>query len=116
MKRSTTHEKIIEYCPDFDEQIEDYLGSNYKTVLNFWLYFDRLTKKQKAELNRRNFFNRNDEILFKDAIRAITIDYGSYYSILRNSVATMITYELIAALIQLPEGKTLSYVKLLENL
>lgn len=117
MKRSTTHEKMIENRPDFDERIEDYLGSNYKTVLNFWLYFDGLTEAQKDELARRNFFApTNDEMFFKDARRAITIDYGNYYSILSNSVAVMITYELIAAPIKLPEGKSLNYVKLLENL
>jgi hypothetical protein len=117
MKRSTIHEKMVETRPDFDERIEDYLGSNYKTVLNFWLYFDGLSEAQKDELVRRNIFAlRNYGMLFKDARRAITIDYGSYYSILSNSVVTLITYELIAAPILLPEGKALLYVKLLENL
>ena len=55
MKISTSHQKFSEYLgnPDALENPQDYLGPNYVSVLNFWLWMDTLSTEQWKEVARR---------------------------------------------------------------
>ena len=55
MKISTTHKKFAEYLgkPDALENPQDYLGPNASTVLNFWLYLDKLDEEQLRIVGER---------------------------------------------------------------
>jgi hypothetical protein len=55
MKISTAHQRFSEYLENSDalENPQDYLGPNYLTVLNFWLWIDTLSIEQWEEVARR---------------------------------------------------------------
>jgi len=55
MKISTAHKKFSEYLekPDALENPQNYLGPNYLSVLNFWLWIDTLSSEQWKEVARR---------------------------------------------------------------
>jgi hypothetical protein len=55
MKISEAHQRFSEYLENSDalENPQDYLGPNYLTVLNFWLWIDTLFTEQWEEVARR---------------------------------------------------------------
>jgi hypothetical protein len=55
MKISTAHQRFSEYLENSDalENPQDYLGPNYLSVLNFWLWIDTLSTEQWEEVARR---------------------------------------------------------------
>jgi hypothetical protein len=57
MNYSTTHLKLSKdlNSPDILTDPQDFLGQNYKTVLNFWTYLDYLTDEQFNVLSERYY-------------------------------------------------------------
>ena len=67
--------------PDSTENLEEYLGSNWKTVLNFWEYCCTLTETQwKGILDE--YANARKDILFRGAAdREVYRLFASYDTI-----------------------------------
>lgn len=72
MKYSTTHLRLSNNLnsPDVLTDPQDFLGPNYKTVLNFWTYLDSLSSEQltrvgeialSAQIDWDNFIEIRDE-------------------------------------------------------
>jgi hypothetical protein len=54
MKISKTHKKFSDLeDPKVLTNPEDFLGPNWKDVINFWLHFDTLTKSEKEKIHDR---------------------------------------------------------------
>ncbi len=55
MKISQTHLKFSDYLeePRVLTNPEDFLGPNWKDVINFWLYLDTLSIKEKEKMEER---------------------------------------------------------------
>jgi hypothetical protein len=65
MKISKTHQKFANTLgyQDIIDHPENYLGPNWEAVINFWLYFDTLSKKQLKIVEDRygSFLDKNSE-------------------------------------------------------
>jgi hypothetical protein len=55
MKISKTHQRFSNILkePKALTNPEDFLGPNWKDVINFWLHFDTLTKSEKEKIHDR---------------------------------------------------------------
>ena len=83
---------------------QDFLGPNYETVINFWLYMDNLTKDQWKEVARR----------WSAAWSAAWYAAGSAAGDAAWSAARYATYELIGMHTLLNDGKDLLFVPLFD--
>jgi hypothetical protein len=103
MKISNTHQRLSNRLnnPEVLTNPEPFLGSNWETVLRWWLYYDSLTDEQRDELNRRYYVIDYDTrfrawgLALNAAIEVIGEDN---WQAVRNSspFPQVITYELIA--------------------
>jgi hypothetical protein len=59
MTYSKTHERLADYAEIELDQVKDFLGPNWKDVLNFWLYLDDLTEETKDKILKfdKNFIH-----------------------------------------------------------
>ena len=110
---------------------QDFLGSNYETVLNFWWHLETLTKEQ-LELSDIRYSDYKLRLQRYDIIRkyaynmceSISLDcaIGATREISRGIkrdfcyIAAPVTYELIALQTILDAGEDLIFVPLLSNL
>jgi hypothetical protein len=126
MKISKTHQRFSERLKNLKvlTNPEDFLGPNWKDVINFWLHFDTLTKSEKEKINDRYFTLDADESDSKfdaildaadevvrwryDAMRA-AYDVSDWY------IFEFATLELIAYHKLLEKGITLEYLPLFFN-
>ena len=119
-KISTIHKNFAEQLgkPDALENPQDYLGPNTSTVLNFWLYLDKLDKEQWKIVGER--YNAAGYaagyaawVAARDAAWNVVRDaawYAAWYA------AGWATYELIGSHILLEQGKSLFFVPMFEGL
>ena len=140
MKISTTHKNFAERLgkPDALENPQDYLGPNASTVLNFWLYLDKLDKEQLRIVGER--YNAAGYAARSAARRAAwyvarsaawdaasvaarsAAGYAASYaawSAARDAAgyaAAYATYELIGSHLLLEQGKSLFFVPMFEGL
>jgi hypothetical protein len=96
--------------PEVLSQPEKYFGPNYKTLLNFWIYWGSLTRIQEDTYFRKHF-PADSFASVKHHSREITdvmniTDYGFYY----------IERERIGAHNIIDSGECLTFLPLLENL
>lgn len=71
MKLSKIHQQLKPYLNEFDS-LEDALGPNYQTVLNFWLYLDTFDDEQLENIGK-NYC----------AIRRLGIEEGEFVSLIK---------------------------------
>ncbi len=125
MKISKTHQKFANRlsnqraldCP------EQFLGPNWKDILNFWLYLDTLSDEQ-LNTARRLFWNLHidDRISLRNLIWNASCDIVGENNILRSYQATyagvdaFVTIELIGAHKIFEQGKPLTFVPIFLNL
>ena len=129
MKISTTHKNFAEQLgkPDALENPQDYLGPNTSTVLNFWLYLDKLDKEQWKIVGER--YNAASVVALdaaryaaRDAARDATARYAArdaaWYAAFYAAryAAAWATYELIGSHLILEQGKSLFFVLMFEGL
>jgi hypothetical protein len=71
--------KISKIHQEFSEQLndpralthpEDFLGPNWKDVINFWLYVDGLSVKERKKINRRYFLLEFSSRIYWDSVYA----------------------------------------------
>ena len=82
MKISTIHKKFAERLGKIDalENPQDYLGPNTSTVLNFWLYLDKLDKEQLRIVGERyNAASVAASVAARDAA-GYAADYAADYA------------------------------------
>ena len=126
MKLSPAHKNFAEQLgkPDALENPQDYLGPNTSTVLNFWLYLDKLDKEQWKIVGER-YYAAWDAA--RDAARdaaQIAADYaawGAAFDAARDAArgaargaAAWATYELMGSHILLEQGKSLLFVTMFD--
>ena len=130
MKISTAHKKFAEYLekPDALENPQDYLGPNTSTVLNFWLYLDKLDKEQLRIVGERYNAARNAawdaaSVAARGAAwgaawgaAGYAARYAAGYAA-RDAAwdaAAWATYELIGSHLLLEQGKSLFFVPMFD--
>jgi hypothetical protein len=92
--------------PEVLSQPEKFLGPNYKTLLNFWIYWQSLTRKQK-DVYFSKHFPADSFARIQSHFNVMNIpDYGFYY----------IEREIMAAHIIIDSGECLTFLPILENL
>lgn len=116
MKISKAHQKFSEYLQKTDalENPQNYLGPNYLSVLNFWLYLDNLSKEQMEKCSK---IHRSMELI--DLPEATIVgSYNAWNSthIFLGIAAADATYELINLESLLQNGYTVKYIPLFDNL
>lgn len=88
---------------------EKYFGPNYKTLLNFWIYWETLTSGEKINVLDRQL-NITKQFYFQELLECagkfITVNSHLYFNEL----------EIICANEILESGKSLVFLPLLENL
>ncbi len=125
MKTSKTHQKFANWLttPRALSNPDEFLGPNWKVVLNFWLYLDTLSDEQLNTAHRRyralgwvNLDNAHD-LAYEAALA--TLSMGMSYSVARSSPGDASGYasrELIGAHKILEQGQTLTIVPLFMDL
>jgi hypothetical protein len=100
---------------------DEFLGPNWKEVLNFWLYLDTLSEDQLEIIERRDqeLYSAESWNFYEEAAEETIgedIYYGAYWAVLDSTVcrsaATYATIELIGAHKILEQGKELKIVQL----
>ena len=86
--------------------LQDFLGPNYQTVINFWWFMDGLTEDQWNEVARRY------AALDYAALDYAALDYAAAYA--AGVAARDATYELISMHTLLNDGKELAFVPLFD--
>jgi hypothetical protein len=107
-------------------QPEDFLGPNWKDVLNFWFYLDTLSLEQ-LEIADKHYLNMGNIVYFSaihvatcyssitlDASLAQDISHCAYTTY--GPVAATSTHELIGSHFLLENGISLEFTPLLLNL
>jgi hypothetical protein len=130
MKISKTHQRFADRyrisTPRALSHPDEFLGPNWKDVLNFWLYLDTLSDEQ-LNMARRRFWNLDDADrvssweLAWDASREVTsndISNRAYMSTPASAsdAGATATRELIGAHKILEQGKSLIFVPLFLDL
>jgi hypothetical protein len=98
--------------PEILTNPEKYFGPNYKTLLNFWIYWDSLTEEVKDKFYW--FILEIDYYILSDAVgvakystrQVLNIEYSFGFW----------EYEIIGMHNILDEGKSLTFIPMLENL
>lgn len=113
---SARHRSLSECLQKQDVLInpELYLGPNYKTLLNYWIFMESLKYEQVWNYNRKCV-----AIDFETHLGASRMATTSSKNIIgETKIYTFdsIEREIIAAHIIIDSGKTLSFIPLLENL
>ncbi len=125
MKISKTHQRFTDDLDDQRalDQPEEFLGPNWKEVLNFWLYLDTLSPEQFDIAIRRFWaFDLNDRISLRNLIWNASCDIVGENNILRSYRATyagvdaFATIELIGVHKIFEQGKPLTFVPIFLNL
>lgn len=129
MKESKALEHFKEMTRITNPEFFELLGPNWKTILNFWTFIDRLTIEQWNRILFNNFEGNYDYNVFITAeAGAITektfaIQHSTWYvayvinaNINVRNVARYVSYELVAMHEILNAGRTLIYLPLFENL
>jgi hypothetical protein len=119
MKISKIHQNFSIYLgkPKVLTNPDDFLGPNWKDVINFWLYLDTLSEEEKSEMDDRycaleyevqvlakfSAYRAAEEVVGRDA------NYGAWRSTWNatSSVFAYATTELIAHHKLLEQDKTL---------
>jgi hypothetical protein len=126
MKISKTHQRFSDRLkePRALTNPEDYLGPNWKTVLNFWLYVDGLSEYDKKVINYSYWaldvdLRGSALITVRDAPDKVVGDgigfsaWCAVYNVTNLSyVFAYATYELIAKHKLLEQGKSLVFLPL----
>jgi hypothetical protein len=118
MTYSNALAEYLRVQPDVLENPEKHFGPNYKSVFNFWTFFDTLTQEQKEELSKRGvfspeFYGSKVFAAFRSTVgrEATLSDYlGGHMT------CAMISYEIIGMQVLLDQGHSLYFIPLLENL
>jgi hypothetical protein len=92
--------------PEVLSQPEKFFGPNYKTLLNFWIYWDSLTRKQKDVYFSKHFPPDSFARIQSHFQEMYILNYGFYY----------IELEIMAAHIIIDSGECLTFLPFLENL
>ena len=110
---------------------EDFLGPNYQTVLNFWMFLDSLSEEQWKEVMKRDvdmevYMVEDASETATDSVRKMFPDFfngeNTHFTLFYNSnigapdTTWDATCELIAMNSLLEEGKSLTFVPLFSNL
>ena len=130
---STTHQKYASNMANEDilSHPEDFLGPNYRTVLNFWTFLDSLSEEQWKEVQKREGYmevhiveDASETAI--DSVRKMFPDFltgkNSHFDLFYDSVIGApdttwdATCELIGMSNLLEEGKPLTFVPLFSNL
>ncbi len=135
MKISKTHQ-LFSYLLEDPKALtnpEDYLGPNWKTVLNFWLYIDTLSDDEQVKMENR-YWDLDEDVqesawrvsfrVFKEVMAGGVIVYNDLNVIWRaafhvtnkRSVFCHATRELIAHHKLLEQDKTLVALPICLNL
>jgi hypothetical protein len=100
------------------EHPEEFLGVNYKDVLNFWWYLECLSEEQ-----RKIVWERYQALGYEVRDAAWNAAQGAAYDAVQNSVAyaaeyaaAYATYELIGSHRLLEQGKSLTFLPLFLDL
>ena len=125
MKISKIHQEFSERLkePRALTNPEDFLGPNWKDVINFWLYVDGLSYDEKLEMNkcywaldyhvRYSAFNASWVAADKFVgWKVRTAAWSAAYDVTTFVVFGYATYELIASHKLLEQGKTLTALPL----
>jgi hypothetical protein len=125
MKLSKTHNNFIRYYPDSEVNPENFLGPNYQTVLNFWLWLDTLTKEQFLTVGERNSASTMDRKSVDDftkelvdvelknkIIHSLNLNFDGNY----RGPALFGTFELIGMQEILYCGKDLNFIPMFDGL
>ena len=104
MKISTTHKKFADHLDDQDalKYPEEFLGTNWKDVLNFWIYLDTLSGEKRKIISNRfdnlEELGRLTSITLKAAEDTIVVKYVAAAWIATPTVASAhATLELIGS-------------------
>ena len=128
MKISKTHQLFADNLgkPEALQNPQDFLGPNYATVLNFWIWLDTLTPEQWRTVEER--YNAAWYAASSSAHDAAeyaacsttssTTSYAAFNAAWDAAcyTAALATYELIGSHILLEKGKTLFFVPMFEKL
>lgn len=123
-KYSKAHIALSKYyqVSDVLSNPEYYFGSNYKTLLNFWLFLDKLSEKDETRIFSR-FSYGNDQVTFRASGNAsenglqfrTSFGVSAFRNVNHKDAKVMISHEIIGMNILLSEGFKLRYIPLLEN-
>jgi hypothetical protein len=131
MTYSKTHKRFAGHLNNQRalEHPEDYLGSNWKDVLNFWWFLDGLSEDQ-WEIVRQRYWALDYKV--RDAARfaarfaaawngadAADAAYSAAFDAawdVAGEAAAYATYELIGSHILLEQGKSLVFLPLFSNI
>lgn len=130
MKYSTSHIRFSQKVntPDALTEPQDFLGPNYRTVLNFWTYLDKLSTEQLTLISETTAKSSIDWGDFQDIRNAAESTIGMCYltsvyeaSILSSDnddhlveATTMATEELVGMHRLFANGKQLRYVPMFD--
>ena len=126
MKISKAHQKLSDRLNNSRvlTNPEEFLGPNWKDVLNFWLYLDKLSEEQLRAIEKCYFDIDDDErydayIIAKDAAKETTFYWSEaclavYFSHNEFNAAVYATYELIGSHKILDQQKSLTFLKLFQ--
>ena len=125
---SKAHQRLSERLnnPRVLSNPEEFLGPNYKTVLNFWLRLDELSKEQLKVVRERYyaFFNENPSEWYKAADLArdasyevVGANYANYagyavWGVTISDAACRATRELIGMHLILDQEKPLTFFEM----
>jgi hypothetical protein len=100
--------------PEILTNPEKYFGPNYKILLNFWIYWESLTSKQRFTYYSR--VNKLSADIFNEAF--VVTRKMVEHSLSNQLLITLINleWEIIGMHEILEEGKSLTFIPLLENL
>jgi hypothetical protein len=125
MTYSKTHQKFSEHLknPDVLTDPGKYLGPNWEDVLNFWIYIETLSDKEKEAIADR-FLNLDDDVrnsaffVAEDVATEIVGEEFRYlawhaaYDVTEWTIFGWATYELISHHKILEQNKTLTFLPL----
>ena len=133
MKISKTHQLFADRLgkPEALQNPQDFLGPNYATVLNFWIWLDTLTPEQWKTVGER--YNAASDAAWSAArtaagsAAAFNVARDAAFNAARDAAwyaarsaaryaAAWATYELIGSHILLEKGKTLFFVPMFDDL
>jgi hypothetical protein len=122
MKISTTHQRFGDNL-DNQERTLEFLGPNWRDVLNFWLYLDTLGPEQILILSDRYWaldaadFAFADSLAWNAARGATSIEKASrIFDAVAGNDSSLATMELVGVHKILEQGKSLTFVPLFLNL
>jgi hypothetical protein len=119
MKISETHQRFVNRIDNKRILLhlwhpKNFLGPNWKDVLNFWLYLDTLSGEQLI-MARRRFWNLDDA----DSVSSWELAWNSSCDVTNKLITNTVfdaTRELIGAHKILEQGKSLTFVSLFLDL